>query len=114
MDKKTLIDYTAYMGRNEPTVSSDVNHETEVHLWNLWIARHRRGYEVLSDRDIDANYWQELVEKQIELYEVQQGVDMELKYGWPNTTENRETALDALNYSIDYLATRIIDTAKEY
>lgn len=112
--KEELLAYTAEMAKNEPTVSSDVDHETEVHIWNLWVAQNRRAFAHAKDADITRVYWRELVEKQIELYEVQQGADLDLKYGWDNNHENREAMIESLKGSVNFLATRVIETSKEY
>lgn len=114
IDKETLLGYTASMAANEPADRDDVDHATNVRLYNLWMAQNRRAFSHMADRDITPTYWKDLVEEQIELLEVRNGADLDLMYGWPNTEENRAKFIESREQAVDYLATRVIETSKEY
>ena len=113
LTKAELIDFTAEMAKNEPADRNDVDHETNVHLYHLWVAQHRRAFAHAKDVDLDKDYWYNLVESQIERHIIEE-IDLDLSLSLPNTEENRHHYRELYDQDVNRWADRIIETAKEY
>jgi hypothetical protein len=98
----------------EEMPADDADHEANVIRYRTHVAQEARRIAYVMGKDFDRAVWASLVEKAEEYHEVEQGADLLVKYGIPNTEEKRRIVLDGIQDELNWTADRLIETMKDY